>query len=270
MINFFEIIEHLLPHSTAWKLTINKRLKEFINGLSGLPLDIKNYIDLIYLDIFPNTTRHIDLWENQFGLFSNKNLTEQQRRDRLDVYWKDLRGQSPKYIQERLRSAGFDVYIHEWWTPESKPKVNKKTCAIPRDPFDYLSVDGTVIYTIQCGEPLAQCGEPLAQSGQLNGNLGYALVNKVFVSNLTRNQCGESFMQCGEFEAQCADLGYYQSYKKYTMPNDITKFPYFLYIGAETFGDFAIIEESRREEFERLCLKICPAHQWLGMIVKYI
>jgi len=269
MINFFEIIEHLLPHSTAWKLTINKRLKDFISGLSHFPLDIKNFIDLIFMDIFPFTTRQLDEWENQFGLINN-NLTDTQRRVRLDSFWKDRGGQSPRYIQDVLQKNGFDIYIHEWWESGTEPPVSIKICTTPRNPLNYLSEDGIIRYSIQCGEPLSQCGEPLSQCGESISGLGYALVNKIYVSALINFQCGEILGQCGELFAQCGDvLGYSQKLKKYTIPNDVSKFPYFLYFGGENFGEFAIIGNNRKDELENLILKIIPAQQWAGLLVQY-
>jgi len=267
--NFFNIIEHLLPRGRSFSLTIQKTLKSFIEGLSQTPTAIKDFFYNIYLDLFAMTTTQLEQWEFQFGIIST-GLTEDQRRQRLDARWKEIGGQSPKYIQDTLQSYGFDVYVHEWWEIGTEPSVNVKACATPRNPLQYISDNGDIIYTIQCGEPLAQCGEPLAQCGQTLGKLGYALVNKVYEPSLAFMQCGENLAQCGETLAQCGEtLGYGQKLKKYTIPNDVTKFPYFLYIGSSTFGEFATIDPKRRDEFERLCLRICPNHIWLGIMVQY-
>ena len=55
--------------------------------------------------------------------------------------------------------------------------------------------------------------------------------------------------------------------KEYVVPSDPAKWPYFLYIGAEVFGEMAQVESKRRNEFEALCLKTCPAQQWQGILV---
>jgi hypothetical protein len=57
--------------------------------------------------------------------------------------------------------------------------------------------------------------------------------------------------------------------REYLIPNDVTKFPFFLYIGGQTFPENAAVQQSRRDEFEDLCLKICPTEQWLGILVTY-
>lgn len=266
---FFDIFEHLLPRARAWQLTIQKTLKDFFEGLSSLPSDTKDYLDLIYLDIFPSKTRQLEEWESQFGIIDT-GLSESERRIRLDARWKEKGGQSPRYIQDILQSYGFDVYVHEWWIPGTEPSVGVKSCVTPRNPFDVLSDDGVIKYTIQCDEPLSQCGETLAQCGQTLGKTGYALVNKVYESSLAFMECGEPLAQCDEPLAQCGEtLGYGQKLKQYVIPVDPLKFPYFLYIGGETFGDLATISPQRKDEFERLCLKICPCQQWLGIMVQY-
>jgi len=57
--------------------------------------------------------------------------------------------------------------------------------------------------------------------------------------------------------------------REYIIPNDPTKWPFFLYIGGENFPDQATVPQARRDEFEDLCLKICPTEQWLGILVTY-
>ncbi len=76
-------------------------------------------------------------------------------------------------------------------------------------------------------------------------------------------------MQCGEPAALCGDGVLTVQFKKYTIPTDPKKWPYFLYIGGENFPDLAQVDPSRRDEFEDLCLKISPAQQWLGILVSY-
>jgi hypothetical protein len=221
---FFRVFTHLLPNARAWRLTIDKPLRKFFEGLTITGSDIRLYFDLVFLDIFPATTRELSAWESQFALPAS-GLTEAQRRERLAATWKAIGGQSPYYIQNALQDAGFDVYIHEWWEP---------------------------------GNNL----EPL----------GYPLVNKIYeMAADVVALCGEEEMQCGETTAVC---NYYEAFKEslrpYIIPDDSTKWPYFLYIGGETFGQLAQIPYTRKDEFESLCLKICPAQQWLGIMVEYI
>lgn len=241
---FLRIFQHLLPNARAWRITIDKQLRQFFEGLSGLGVDIKEFFDLIHLDIFPDDTRELLAWETQFGL-PDTGLTDQERRDRLTAAWRAVGGQDPTYVQATLQENGFPVFVHEFWVPGTEPAVGVPGPPTVRNPFDVLRDNtGIPTYTNECGEALAECGEAEAECGESSENPGYPLVNKVRTSD------GLDFIT-------------------YNIPVDPTKYPYFLYIGGEVFGDLVVIDPKRRNEFEALMLKICPAQQWLGVLVSY-
>ena len=267
---FFRIFKHLLPNSRAWRITTNKRLREFFQGLSGLGADVKTFLDLIWLDLFPGTTRDLDAWDKQFGL-PNTGLTDQQRRDRLDATWKALGGQDPRYIQDTLQANGFDVFVHEWWEPGTEAIVNVKACATPRNPLLVLKRETDPASMVDCGEDDAACGEAFAECGNGIEPLGYTLVNKVFFTEPNIIPiCGEAVAECGEPSALCDNYtDFIERLRNYIIPLDTEKWPYFLYIGGSVFGDLAQVDPKRKDEFEALCLKICPAQQWLGILVTY-
>ena len=101
---------------------------------------------------------------------------------------------------------------------------------------------------------------------------GYPLVNKIFetVPDILP-LCGEAVAEAGEDVALCGNyVAFRDVLRNYIVPNDPSKWPYFLYIGGETFGELAQVDPKRRDEFEALCLKICPAQQWLGILVEYV
>ena len=259
---FLRIYKHLLPNARAWRLTTEKQLRQFFEGLTDLPSDIRDFFDFVWLDIFPDTTRELDKWETQFALPATT-MSEQERRDRLDGVWKALGGQSPRYLQDTLQEAGFDVFVHEWWElPVTEPPV-------VRNPFLVLN-DGVspISYIANCGAQKANCGFSEAICGASIGATGIVLVNKFFVA-LDIIVCGAQQANCGNPEAVCGATEATYSLKKYKIPNDTSKWPYFLYIGGQTFPDHAIVPASRRNEFETLCLKICPNQQWLGLLVDY-
>jgi hypothetical protein len=267
---FLRIFKHLLPNARAWQLTINKRLREFFEGLTDLGNDSKTFFDEIWLDIFPETTRELDKWENQWGL-SNTIVNEQDRRNRLDATWKALGGQSPRYIQDTLQASGFDVYLHKWWVPGTEPAIGVNTCVIARNPADFIN-DGAqpLEYDANDGGINMEDGDPnTAQDGSTIQPTAYLLVNKVFVPSLS--VIGDAFITMIDGGTSAQDGGGINIYelKQYVIPVDTDKHHYFMYIGGQTFPEPAIIEASRRNEFETLCLKICPTQQWLGIIVNY-
>lgn len=270
---FLRIFKHLLPNARAWRLTVDKKLRQFFDGLTApLGSDIKSFFDNIWLDIFPETTREISAWEKQFGL-RDTGITEQERRDRLAATWRYLGGQDPRFIQDTLQANGFDVYVHEWWQPGTEAAVGVKSCTTPRNPLLYIRREFTnVDLLVECGEANVECGESFAECGNRLEPSGYPLVNKILqtIADIVP-LCGETLAECGELEASCGNYTVFRnSFVEYIVPRDSTKWPYFLYIGGETFGDLAQVDPKRRDEFETLCLKICPTQQWLGMLVEYV
>jgi len=267
----FRSLRHLLPNGRAWRVTIDKQLRKFFEGLANSNEAAREFIDSVWSDIFPQKTRVITAWEQEFGLPATA-LSVQERRDRLAATWAAQGGQDPAYIQRTLRANGFNVYIHEWWQPGTEPAVGVFETATPRNPLMWLRREFTgIVLLVECGEPLAQCGEAFAQAGNSLNPRGYPLVNKV-----TRTErdiiplCGEALAQCGEAAAIAGNYTeFIERIVNYTVPQDPQYWPYFLYIGAETFGELASVESSRKDEFERLSLKICPAQQWLGILVEY-
>lgn len=269
---FLRLFKHLLPTGRAWRLTIGKTLRDFFKGLSGTGQDVKDFTDEVWTDIDPQKTRELDQWDDQFAL-RNSGISEQERRSRLDAAWKSIGGQDPEYIQSTLRANGFDVFIHEWWEPGTEAEVGVKLCVTPRNPLTVIRGEFTsVVVSVDCGELLAECGEAFAECGNSLDPRGYPLVNKIFSSEADLiSLSGEASTECGESEATCGNyVDFKEVPKNYQVPIDPTKWPYFLYIGGEVFGDMAQVDPKRKDEFEDLCLKICPSQQWLGILVEYV
>lgn len=264
---FLRIFKHLLPRAKAWSITIDKKLRQFFDGLTVIGDDIKTFVDEVYLDLFPKTTRELDKWENQFNLPNPLNLTEQERRDRLDAAWKALGGQSPKYIQDTLRNSGFDVYVHEWWDPNNEPPVNDNTCITPRNPF-YVLKDINGGHTM--GDPVITMGSGATMGGDAVLK-GYLLVNaEDDISIDMPYTMGNPVVTMGGGATMGFIDGFTLTRREFDIPADVKCWHYILYIGGQNFGDVAQIPQDRRLEFEQLCLKICPTQQWLGMIVEYV
>ena len=269
--NFLHIFRHLLPRARAWRLTLNKQIRQFFEGLSVTGDSIKECADLAFLDFFPATTRKLSDWFDQFGL-TNPQLTEQEQRTKLDAAWKATGSLAPRYLQDVLQGQGFDVYVHEWWAPGSEPPIGTNFCVNPRNPNTYLRpTSDTASLLVECGELLAQCGEDFAQCGNILNLPGYPLVNKISKSVPDYIiLCGEAIAQCGEDLAECGNyVDFLDVTQEYAIPSDPAKWPYFVYIGAATFPVQAEVAASRRNEFEELLLKYCPAHMWIGVIVTY-
>lgn len=267
---FFRVFQHVLPTGRAWRITVDKTLRRFVEALAAVMEDARQYVDRAWSDIDPQQTRALAAWEQQFAL-SPGGLTEQQRRDRLAAAWKQLGGQDPDYIQATLRAAGFDVYVHEWWEPVAgRPaggSINGDVAPAARDPREFLV--GDQVYAANDGGDQAQDGDDRMQDGGTLGPRGYPLVNKILVTGDATIGDGNIQMQDGDPAAQ--DGGAQSTFrrKEYAIPTDPDTWPHFIYIGGETFPDRAQIPPARRDEFESLCLKVCPTEKWLGVMVTY-
>jgi hypothetical protein len=262
--NFLRIFQHLLPRSEAWKITIEKTLRDFFEGLTVFPASIKAFFDENWLELWTDTmtTSALTLWEQTHGLYPPwSGLGTHGRKLRVDAAWGALGGQDPTYLQTVIREHGFnDIYIHEWWEPGSDPPVARNPTAV---------LIGTVV---ECGEPGVECGEGYECGDFLTvaSNTGW-LVNKL--TRIGRNYlylCGEAGVECGEAGVECGEFdGYENVAYEWPIPDDPDVWPYFLYFGDSTFGDSVQIREERRDEFETLLLKYCPTEQWIGYFVEW-
>jgi len=253
-VSFFSLFQHLLPRGQVWRLSAASALRRFFLGLSEQPQATRDYIDKVYLDLFPGTARSatdtsialeersgaLEEWERQFGLAPADLADFDARRAAVAAEWQAAGGQSPGYIQGILQAAGFNVFVYEWWS--SGPPY------VARDPRSYTTQPLIGLY--QCegdafggvGGSQPQCSS-LATQPQCNGFLAndpHYLVNL----DLTRRPPPP-------------------------VPDDPSKWPYFIYIGGETFPDHAVVDITRRAEFERLLLKLRPTHNWIVTLIDY-
>lgn len=230
----FSTFQHLLPRALAWRTTIETNLRRYIAGLAAFAGDVRTFLDLVYLDLLPPTTRELPAWEQQFALPGTG--TEASRRLRLAAAWAAQGGQSPDYIQSVLHAAGFTtVFLHEWWS--SGPPF------VARDPRDYTTQPLIGFYQCESSSPWEcfdpQPGETLAPhcDDSLANEPGY-LVNL----DLTRRAPPP-------------------------VPSDPARWPYFLYFAGEVFPELAPVDAARIDELKALLLQICPTQQWLVLLV---
>jgi hypothetical protein len=230
----FSTFQHLLPRALAWRTTIATNLRRYVEGLAAFAGDVRTFIDLVYLDLFPPTTRELPAWETEFALPGTG--IEAARRLRLAAAWRAQGGQSPDYLQSVVQAAGFTtVFIHEWWS--SGPPY------VARDPRDYTTQPLIGVYQCEASSPW-ECfdpgpGESLAAhcDDHLANEPGY-IVNL----DLTRRAPPD-------------------------VPDDPAFWPYFLYFAGEVFPDLAPVDANRIAELEELLLTICPAQQWIVLLV---
>lgn len=246
-----------------------KNIAKFFQAFANVSAEIRQCADLAWLDLFPQTTTRLSEWLQQFGLKDSSSQSDQEKRNALAAAWQANGSLSPKYLQDTLQGLGFDVYVHEWWEPGTEPPVGVQACATARNPLLYLD-SGSAILS-QDGEPLMMDGEPDALDGNPASALGYPLVNLISLTlGDYTTQDGEPLMIDGEpFAEDGGTNGYVEIPLTYSIPADSTKWPYFVYIGGQTFPNTVSMAASKRAEFESALLKYCPAHLWIGVLVFY-
>lgn len=238
------LFQHLLPRALAWGTTTptgararGKRLRQYFEGLGGFAAQVVAFVDLVFLDVLPRTTRELAAWEKQFALGSGGSIAD--RRAKLAGAWAAEGGQSPDYLQRTLHAAGFTtVYVYEWWS--SGPPY------VARDPRSYVRQPLLGVYQCEGVTPwecfVPEPGDPLAPhcDDTLANDPGY-LVNL----DLTRRSPP-------------------------AVPDDPSRWPYFLYLASETFPVRAPVLASRIAELKELILKNAPAQQWIVLLVEAV
>ncbi len=260
MDRFFLILKKLFPTGDAFLLSVDKNWAKFVYSLTALFDDFRTYINLIYLDLFPDTTRSLELWCETFGLSNCKN--DSNTRMDLATAWKSRGGQGADYLQTILNSAGFNVQVHE-----NNPPV---------DPDVLLS---SIPWMVAGGE-YAYAGNTTAIAGKTGGDL---LVNGSIVTNipLYNSFAGASYMSAGN---ELAVAGLYDKFttkeKVYKITNDPDLWGGYFFIGGDVTRDpvthkITAIENvsiptDRKADFLRLILRIKPAQTWVGLLVSYV
>lgn len=246
-------------------------LRKFLEGLMGWAPDFRAYIDDILDDLYPESTRLLDQWEVQFGLPPTVTV-EADRITRLVATWAATGGQSPKYVQDLLQANGFNVFVHEWWDSADEVPVGDPSAVPARDPRIVLAYPGSgFTWSFTMGDNVTTMGDETASMGASTGPEGYPLVNKVRISSLAWDYTmGDNVTTMGDETASMGShSGVQESLKEYVVPDDPNTWPFFMYVGGETYPLSAQVQTNRRDEFEDLLLKLCPAQLWIGVLVVY-
>jgi uncharacterized protein YmfQ (DUF2313 family) len=110
---FVAIFRLLLPLGRAWNIRLSNAFQALIRGIMGVAVRLRLYFILIRDDVFPDTTRALTLWEEQFALRPVDGMTEDERRERLAGRWAAQGGQSPTYIEDVLLALGIVAKVYE-------------------------------------------------------------------------------------------------------------------------------------------------------------
>lgn len=150
--SFFDSIKILLPRSKAFDLTQDTKLKGFFKGLSYLPEDVKKETEKVFFDLFPDTTRAMDKWENQFSvLFADEQYGTTGRGMLKSLWQANSGGQSLTYLQQLLQNVSPEIKVFE-----NVPIKN------PRDT--------NAVFACMCGQRWSCCGNKKMSCGYKDGD----------------------------------------------------------------------------------------------------
>ncbi|MCK5127588.1 MAG: hypothetical protein KAR42_15130 [candidate division Zixibacteria bacterium] len=242
-------------------------LDKLLDGISDNQIPIQEFLAQLAYTRIPGKTPILDDADKEWGLIPNPDLSEDERRARLlSAKTSNKNEGTDTFIQEKLRLAGFDVYVHR-----NNPPIN---------PALFLSDDFLVVCggseDATCGEADAVCG-----SGGAGGDL---IVNgDLYVNSLDYLvMCGGEGAICGVADAVCGatsgDIN--RQLVTYTLPTDSGYWPLVFFVGGLATRDpitdeltsieFAEIPVSRRDEIVSLIVKYKPAHSWCGILIELV
>ncbi len=261
-----DTFKHLLPRARAWQITVEKQLRQFFEGLVDAPSDVQDYQDGVWADYRPADTTKLDQWEDQFGMLPT-DASEQDRRDRLAAAWKALGGQSPRYLQDQIQAAGFNVFLYESFFRVAGQCEHRMPWLFLDDGRfpDYIVANGVM------GEPSFQMGEATAL---MAGFFNFGPILSIVQMGEPPVQMGEpdvllgNFRRLGELLTDPLPVGA-------TIPieGDEDDWPFVIYWGGPSVlgqPTTAIVPKDREQEFKTLILKLSPAQQWHGLIIDFL
>lgn len=250
----------LFPRNGLFNGLFNNALASFNTALAQVAKDVHDWVSYIFFDVLPDRTSKLAEWSTQF------NFGQTQTAAKIASEMKQQGGQSPNYLQNAIQDSEFPtLFVHEFFYRETEETETEYG-------------DGT-----ECGDG-SECGGTTAVSGLVVRN-PYPYINDQLPNNLLVNPVryvtGDYPFECGDGgeyadgttlgDRECADsTGVLYFDKIYPHEIDYTnEAPYYFFIGAENFPQYADVVETRQRELERIIYKIKPMHTRVVMLVNY-
>jgi hypothetical protein len=166
-LKLFEALKALFPRARAFELFVNNSKRKLIKAISILPEDIRHEAELVYMDLFPDTTRFPEKWEKTFAVyFTAKELPK--RRNILESLWKiNSGGQSSIFLQDVLQGIEKEIRVIE-----NIPASDPRSVRVVR---------------------LAVCGNRIMVCGNKKAVCDYRLDNTPFIPLVLRNDVSEFY-----------------------------------------------------------------------------
>lgn len=218
-LQFRKVIQALLPDGVIWNAVEDGDFEKINDGIAENVESVYNFLKKLSSIRDPFTTLLLSDLEKEYGVVSDSNITEEERRAALAaIKYAKPGSASFTNLQSILREAGFDVTVY----PNNPPV----------DPATLLD-EG---FQMVAGGDLAFAGDPEAYAG-LSG--GYLLVNgENYFSTIRYDMeangasafAGEPTAVAGYF------LGIDQDPFEYEIPVSSERWHYIFFIGGDVYG----------------------------------
>lgn len=260
------VIDALLPDGSFWDVKPDGFFDLLLDALGENDDRIADDLCCIANIRDPFLTPILDDLEKEYGIQTDTNLTEAQRRGQLAalVYKGDNNG-SKDDLQNALVAAGFDVQVHE-----NSPAVDPDTFL---NNIFLMVANGDNAYA---GFFPTTPGEYTSVAGKTGGSL---LVNGKIYEQRPDYTTVAGFVYAGNEEGIAGSYTeLVQNEIIYPIPDDPNSWPFFFFVGGDATrdinGELTAIEVvdipiQRRAIFERIILRYKPIHTWAGLMINY-
>jgi uncharacterized protein YmfQ (DUF2313 family) len=248
---FIQLSKQLLPKGRLFSIpddgTREKLNNEDAYWNNKASDDIKGILNAILPDNANFTVEDATLWEQRLGLITNTATSLENRKlaikRKMNYPGNILARQSSDYIQDQLQAVGFDVYVHE------------------NLPFQTVENSlGAAVGIIQMGE-----GE-MGDDNEM-GNV-YEFFSDLFSTYEMGDDAEMGTVEMGgvHFKNIVANrIDEIQDQWHGTGSDNSNIF----FIGGEIFGTFADVDETRKDEFRQLILKLKPTQTVAFLLINY-
>lgn len=165
--SFFSAIKAILPSSIAWDLTQQKNMRRLFEAIAILPDDLRQEVEGVYLDYFPETTRSPEKWEQVFQVIFTQSELELRRSVLTGLWQMNNSGGAAIFLQKVLQEVWPSLQLIE-----NVPVGN------PRGP--------SAVNFMVCGNETAVCGNRKAVCG-------YRIGDGDFETTVLRNDTASSY-----------------------------------------------------------------------------
>lgn len=242
------LTERLYPKGRVFNLKNGSRIKRLHYSLAKSEKEAYNaslsVLDSILPDNANFTVEDATRWEERLGMLVNNGATLADRKlaiaRKMNHPGTIPARQSADYLQGQLRDAGFDVYVYRYsgLTIEQILYNNNEIAQLN---------DGQ-LGDFQLGDIYSYYGSFFTCSQLNDFSLGNTQLGTCFFNNNVINYITES-----------KDSGFY-----------VIGSPWVFFIGGEPLGEFADVDENRKEEFRQLILKLKPVNSIAQLLINYV